>query len=252
MVCENFRSFFGKVIDWIYPPACACCEKPGKLICDDCFSNLPAVGKHFCSRCGKPLKPRHFCRLCGVSDFHFTAARAPYLYEGPVSAMIRKLKYHNAMDLAPILAQLLADYWKKIQWEADVVIPIPLSEKRRMQRGYNQSELIAKDFGITVGIPCDTRALMKQQDTPHQVGLSAEERQANLKGAFAAEPKLVRGKRILLLDDVMTTGSTFSECSDVLLKTGAKSVYCLSVATTPIDHGKQKMLDAQQREQTNK
>lgn len=241
----DFRSIFGKVTDWIYPPSCVSCEKPGKLICDDCLSKLPAVGKHFCSRCGKPLKPRHYCRLCGISEFHFQAARAPYLYEGPVSAMIRKLKYHNAMDLAPILADLLADYWKEVRWTADVIIPVPLSAGRQMQRGYNQSELIAKAFGKTVGIPCDTRALMKQRDTAQQARLNAEERHANLKGAFAAEPQLVTGKQILLLDDVMTTGSTFSECSDVLLRSGAQSVFCLSVATTPIEHGKQKMLNTQ-------
>ena len=85
---------------------------------------------------------------------------------------------------------------------------------------------------------------MKQRDTLQQVGLSAEERRENLSGAFAAEPTLVKGKQILLLDDVMTTGSTFSECSSVLLNAGAKTVYCLSVATTPIDHRKHKMPDA--------
>ena len=150
MVSVNIRKIFGSVLDWIYPPVCVSCGKPGALICEECLSKLPAVGDHYCSVCGKPLKKNHYCRLCGKSGFRFGAARAPYLYDGPVSAMIKKLKYHNAMDLAPILANLLADYWRDIRWTADVIIPVPLSAGRQMQRGYNQSELIAKAFGIVL------------------------------------------------------------------------------------------------------
>ena len=240
-----FRKFFGNVIDWIYPPSCVHCGKAGALICEDCLSKLPAVGEHYCSKCGKPLKPRHFCRHCSSAAFRFNASRAPYLYDGPVSAMIKSLKYKGSLGLVPILSKLLSDFWEEIKWNVDVIIPVPLSYKRKAERGFNQSEMIAVNFAKRSGIPCVPKALMKQRDTLQQVGLNAEERKENLYGAFAAEPKLIKGKRILLLDDVMTTGSTFAECSSVLLDNGAASVYCLSVATTPIDHRKHKMLDAQ-------
>ena len=239
-----FRKVFGNVLNWVYPPSCVHCGKAGSLICDDCFSKLPAVGKHYCSRCGKPLMPKHFCRHCGNSEFSFTACRAPYLYDGPVSAMIKGLKYNGTLGLVPILSKLLADFWEENNWAVDIVVPVPLSEKRKAQRGFNQSEVIAGDFSKKTGLSCDPRILMKQRNTLQQVGLTAEERRENLSGAFAAEPTLVKGKRILLMDDVMTTGSTFSECSSVLLNAGAKAVYCLSVATTPIDHRKHKMPDA--------
>jgi len=240
----NVRKIFENVLDWIYPPVCVNCGKAGALLCDECLSKLPKVGNHFCSLCGKPLRPRHFCRLCGRSDFHFKASRAPYLYDGPVSAMIKKLKYSSMLGLVPLLSGFLADYWQKLNWNPDLIVPVPLSKTRRAERGFNQSEMIGKDFSKRIGLRCDSRALMKQRDTAQQVGLDAAERRENLSGAFAAEPSLVKGKQILLLDDVMTTGSTFAECTNVLLEAGAKSVICLSVATTPVDHGKHKMLSS--------
>ena len=213
MVSVNIRKIFGSVLDWIYPPVCVSCGKPGALICEECLSKLPAVGDHYCSVCGKPLKKNHYCRLCGRSGFRFGAARAPYLYDGPVSAMIKKLKFGGMMSLAPILSGLLAEYWKSLDWETDLIVPVPLSRKSQAQRGFNQSELIARHFGKAVGVPCKPGALMKQRETKQQVGLNAEERRINLSGSFAAEKSFIKDKRILLLDDVMTTGSTFSECS---------------------------------------
>ena len=242
MITVNTRKIFENVLDWIYPPVCVNCGKAGALLCDECLSKLPKVGKHFCSLCGKPLQPRHFCRHCGNAEFHFKASRAPYLYDGPVSVMIKKLKYSGMLGLVPLLSGLLADYWKELNWDPDLIVPVPLSKKRRGERGFNQSEMIGRDLSRRIGVRCDPRALMKQRDTVQQVGLDAAERRENLSGAFAAEPSLVREKQILLLDDVMTTGSTFSECTNVLLEAGAKSVSCLSVATTPVDHGKHKKL----------
>ena len=243
MTRVNIRSLFGNVLNWIYPPVCVSCGKPGALICEDCLSKLPEVGAHYCSKCGKPLQKRRYCRHCAESEFRFQACRAPYVYDGPVSAMIKKLKYGGTLGLAPILAQLLTDFQEGLNWKVDMVVPVPLSPKRLAHRGFNQSELIARRFGRNTGITCQPKALMKPMDTLQQVGLNAEERRKNLSGAFAAEPVLIRDKHVLLLDDVMTTGSTFAECSAVLLDAGAKSVKCLSVATTTADHGKQKMFD---------
>lgn len=234
MDLPRFRGFFGNVLDWIYPPQCVSCGKPGALICDECLAKLPAVGDHYCSVCGKPLKKKQHCRLCAGSEFRFQASRAPYLYDGPVSAMIKKLKFSGMLSLAPILAGFLTDFWNELDWDVDLVVPVPLSRKRFSQRGFNQSELIARKFSKNTGIPCEPGALMKKLDTPEQVGLSAEERRKNLNGAFAAERVLVKNKRILLLDDVMTTGSTFAECTAALLAENAESVYCLSAATTAL------------------
>ena len=239
----NLQHLTGKLLDWIYPPQCVSCGKPGSLFCSDCRSELQPVGDHYCAKCGKPLKQGKSCRLCRTSDFRFQASRAPYIYEGPAAALIKKLKYDGCLSLVPILADLLFRFWKELGWEADLIVPVPLSEKRRAQRGFNQSELIGRAFAKKAGIPIEPGALMKIRHTAQQVGLNAEERRENLSGAFAAEKVMVQGKRILLLDDVMTTGSTFAECSAVLLKAGAGSVICLSVATTSEDHGSQDVLN---------
>ncbi|MBR6089117.1 MAG: ComF family protein [Anaerolineaceae bacterium] len=241
----NFRDLFGAVLDWIYPPVCVSCGAYGALICESCLSGLPPVGNHYCSKCGKPLMPKHHCRICSRSDFRFLASRAPYLYDGPVSAMIKSLKYRGTLGLVPVLSDLLTGYWERLKWDVDLVIPVPLSRKRRAERGFNQSEMIAAAFAKKTGIRSRPEALMKTRDTLRQVGLSAQEREINLRGAFAAEPAFVRGKQVLLLDDVMTTGSTFAECSAVLLDAGARSVRCLSVATTPLQHGNNKAESAE-------
>ena len=239
----DLRTIFGEVVDWIFPPRCVSCSEPGALLCEECRSKLPPVGDHYCSICGKPLKKKH-CSLCSASDFRFLSSRAPYLYAGPAAAMIKKLKYNGCLSLVPLLADLLFDFWTELGWEADMIIPVPLSKQREAQRGFNQSEMIGRAFSRKTGIPIRKNALMKVRHTITQVGLSKDQRRENLRGAFAAEPAFVRGKRVLLLDDVMTTGSTFAECTSVLLDAGAKSVRCLSVATTTADHGIQNMPDA--------
>ena len=239
----NFRALADRLLDWIYPPQCVSCGAPGTLLCPECRSKLQPVGEHYCSKCGKPLQKGKPCRLCAESVFHFRSCRAPYIYSGPAADMIKKLKYNNCLGLVPILSDLLLDFRGGPDWEVDLMLPVPLSDKRKAERGFNQSELIAKAFAKKAGIPFTARALMKIRHTAQQVGLNADERKENLTGAFAAESVLVKGKRLLLLDDVMTTGSTFSECSGVLLAAGARSVDCISVATAAIGYRSHDMPD---------
>ncbi len=239
----KIQTLFRHLLDWIYPPACVNCGKPGSLICGECLGKLQPVGDHYCLKCGKPLKKGRSCRLCSTSDFRFQSSRSPYVYDGPAAAMIKSLKYNGMLDLAPILADHLAEFWKSAGTDVDMVIPVPLSEKRQAERGFNQSALIAKAFSKKTGIPFRSDVLKKTVHTPTQVGLNADQRRENLSGVFAAEDMFVKGQRILLIDDVMTTGSTFAECSAVLLDAGAKTVNCLSAATASAEPGNQKMLN---------
>lgn len=239
----DLRKLAGKLFDWVFPPVCVSCGTPGSLLCKECRAGLEPVVSPFCPKCGKPLDSRLTCRLCRRTEFPFVSSRAPYIYAGPAAAMIKVLKYNGSLGLVPILAGLLSDFWPDLNWDADLIIPVPLSEKRRAHRGFNQSELIAGAFGSRIGIPIEARALAKVRHTAQQVGLNADERRENLHGAFAAEKGLVQGRRVLLLDDVMTTGTTFAECSAVLLDAGAASVHCISVATAALGHGPQSMLN---------
>lgn len=111
---------------------------------------------------------------------------------------------------------------------------VPLSQNKLYERGFNQSVWIGKPLAARIGVPFKANALIKMKDTEPQVGLNRVQRRDNLKGAFLAEPKLVNGKSVFIVDDVMTTGATFQACAEALLLGGAKEVYCLSVATT--DH----------------
>ena len=233
----GLRNLFWNGMNWLFPPRCVCCGREGKEICDECLSGMQPVGESFCPVCGKPLRKGRHCPLCAVSDFRFRSSRAPYLYEGAASAMIKALKFNGCRSLAPVLADLMADFLQQLRWTSDLIIPVPLSERRRARRGFNQSELIGGFFSKRTGIPMNPKALMKVRHTEAQVGLNAEERRKNLLGSFAAEKALVRGKRILLLDDVMTTGSTFAECTAALLEAGADSVNCISAATTAVENG---------------
>ena len=233
----SLRNLFWDGLNWLFPPHCVCCGKEGKAVCDDCLSGMRPVGERICPKCGKPLGKGRQCRLCARSDFRFQASRAPFLYEGAAAAMIKALKFSGCRNFAPVLADLMADLWQELQWTSDLIVPVPLSRRRRALRGFNQSELIGARFSGRTGIPMDPNALMKVRHTKDQVGLNAEERRKNLLGSFAAEENLVRGKRVLLLDDVMTTGSTFAECTSALLAAGADSVNCISAATTAAGTG---------------
>ncbi len=239
----DLRALAGSVLDWLYVPKCVSCGTPGKVLCDDCLSKLPPVGEHFCSKCGKPMAKGRRCRHCLTEEFRFRSCRAPYRYNGPAALLIKKLKYDGRRNIAPVLGGLLADFWKDLGWSVDLAVPVPLSAQRRAERGFNQSELIGRDFTRKTGIPFRPGALARIRHTRTQVGLDAEKRRENLIGAFAAEPALVRGKTVLLLDDVMTTGSTFAECTGVLLDAGAGSVFCLSAATAALEFGTQKTLN---------
>ncbi len=239
----TFRDTFWAVVDWLYPPKCAGCGAEGVFLCDECRSKLKPTGRRICPKCGKPLGKRRYCPLCARNDFLFETARAPYVYGGAIGVLIRDLKYNGNLEISSVLGMMLAEFWPSLGRNVDLILPVPLSDSRVRQRGFNQSERIAKDLSRRIGIPCRPRALQKTRETKTQVGLNMEERRENLYGAFAAEPCLVRGLDVLLIDDVMTTGSTFSECSGVLLDAGARSVICLSAATAALRYGINRAVD---------
>ena len=144
--------------------------------------------------------------------------------------MIYGLKYRNMRASAPELGRLLAAYMESDPIAADVLMPVALHKRRQRERGYNQSELLAREVGKLTGVPMETRTLLRTRNTPPQVSLrSDEERRHNMEGAFRCVSEMV-GKRVLLVDDVVTTGSTMSACARVLKEAGARSVWGLTLA----------------------
>jgi ComF family protein len=148
------------------------------------------------------------------------------------------LKYKGDIGLAEILARPLVAMLSRLAWEVDFVTPVPASRIRRSQRGYNQASLIARPVALARGLPFKSGALEKIRDTRSQVELTLPERRTNLTGAFRAAPGLCRGKRILLVDDVTTSGSTILECTHALLDGGARQVYVLTLSRAILDNPK--------------
>lgn len=157
--------------------------------------------------------------------------RASCSYTGTAGQAVRRLKYHQERYLAEPLAALLVEVLRARPLAVDALVPVPLDRSRARERGYNQSALLAAPVGLALALPVLSSALLRTRATRSQVGLSARARRANVRGAFAcAESEVVAGRRLLLVDDVMTTGATLEACAEALVAAGAVGVYGLVVA----------------------
>lgn len=203
------------------------CVAPDAVFCDACVATLVPVASA-CDRCGLPERgPR--CSACVKRAPAYAAARAPLLYGGALAEAIQRLKFEDAVALARPLATLLAPLVDELRERVDLVVPVPLHVRRLRARGYNQAALLARQAAAGAR-PVDFRALQRPTDTPPQWRLTRAQRLENLRGAFRAQPRRVRGRRVLLLDDVMTTGATAASCAQALHAAGAAEILVLTLA----------------------
>jgi competence protein ComFC len=228
---ETSNPYLSVLADLFFPQRCVGCERRASdLLCRDCFEALPYVGRPICSRCGTPTAFETFvCGECKDVDFGFESARAPLRYEGVGEQIVHSLKYRGYTRVverlvAPLMLGVL-DRGERF----DAVVPVPLHRSRLRRRGFNQAELLARAVAAPLKAPVSDK-LRAVRRTLDQVELSAPERRANVEGAFAARER-VRG-RVLLVDDVFTTGATTSECAETLLAGGAREVHAVSLCRT--------------------
>jgi ComF family protein len=196
------------------------------------------TGPPWCPSCGLPfpgLEPGndHLCSRCILDPPAYAGARSFGYYTGELSAAIQQFKFHGRRNLVGHLSALLAEAfigtWRP--GAVDVLVPVPLHPKRRWGRGFNQAALLARALSALISIPCDEGALCRVRDTRPQVGLSDSERSANVRQAFRSRsPARVEGMRVLLIDDVMTTGATLSSAAGALRSCGAVRISALTVA----------------------
>lgn len=189
-----------------------------------------------CEVCGLPQDANGVCDICSAERPHFHSLRAWAVFEDPIRKALHRLKYRRDVALGDALAAQMVHYVRGLNWDIDMIVPIPLGRQRRRERGYNQVGMIAKPLALALGVELVPKALSRCKETRTQVGLSKQERQKNMNGAFQAAAG-VRGKTILVLDDVSTTGSTLSSSAEALLASGAKNVYALTVARALPHHG---------------
>ena len=222
----------------LFPPSCvgAECGRLGELFCADCAQAVEPTPPSQCARCGlaQPM-PTARCANCARNrDRSLDFTRSAALHSGPLRDAIHAFKYERQPALAPLLARYLvavyaAPPWSTLSPPITAIVPVPLHEQRLAVRGYNQSELLAVSLGRAVGVPVQPTWLTRQRDTLQQVGLGPRERHANVAGAFVATAE-VSGQRLLLIDDVYTTGATLRACAAAARAAGAQAVYGLTLA----------------------
>jgi len=230
-VLPPLTEFKRVALDFLLPRWCIACGREGEYICHSCRQSLPSINPPICPRCGRPQPPGKPCRGCIGEKAEIYGIRAPFLFEGVIRHAIHELKYRNLRAIAPTLAGFLYDYLLENPIPAEVIVPVPVHEKRERERGYNQSALLARELGRHCGIPVVEGSLVRQGFTPPQArSASAVERQKNVADVFTCRGKQLQGKRVLLIDDVSTSGATLIAGADEIKKAGATAVWGLVVA----------------------
>ena len=225
------------LLDLLFPRICFVCGrplKPGKLWHNDCLRKIPLISGQRCPRCGVPLaKGRSGCPECDGKERAFRAAYGVFPYEGPLREALLALKFRGRREFAAPLGRLLAAAGSPAAaaWRTDTVTFVPAHPQRIRARGYDQAGLLAKEFAFGAGLEKPAALLARKKDTRAMKGLGKEERSRNLAGAFAYAGTGAEGRRILLIDDIYTTGATAEECARVLLEAGAECVYVLALCT---------------------
>ena len=225
-----YEPYTSALADLFFPLRCVGCgRRSSDLLCRPCFEELPRVDRPVCGRCGLPTAFATFvCEECKNVDFGFESARAPLKYAGVGKEIVHALKYRGYRKVveklaAPLMLQVLEDS------RFNAVVPVPLHRARRRKRGFNQAELLARGVAEKINATLsDTLKVVRT--TRDQVELSAAQRRANVAGAYTARNPL--SGRVLLVDDVFTTGATMSACAATLVEAGAKEVHALSLCRT--------------------
>jgi len=198
------------------------------MLCPTCTESVEPIRSPFCDRCGRPFPsftgvPLHYCGECLSNPPAYHRARFAVEYDEPVRGAITRFKYGSAFQivrpLSLLLAQAFQDHFS--DHEIDLILPIPMHRKSLIRRGFNQALVLAERLARHTGIPIDRSSFTKTKDTPPQAGLSRKERITNLRGSFGiARADRVAGRRVLLVDDVSTTGSTLREAARILVRKG--------------------------------
>lgn len=228
------RQLAKRLLDILMPGSCLLCggEGKGSLLCADCESDLPALPSPNCPNCAIPTTYGERCGACLKSPPAFEHAVALYAYDFPADRLIHNLKYGHQLAIAGWLGEKLARQLTNTQ--IDLILPLPLHPARLRERGFNQSAELAKGIGNHLNLPVDRDNLLRLRATPPQAELPLKERHKNVRGAFECRVDLT-GRRLLLVDDVMTSGATVNECARILKLHGASEI-TVAVAARALKH----------------
>lgn len=244
-VLSGLREWGGAALDLLFPPRCPVCGElagPDRRppLCGPCWSSIIRLAPPWCRVCGMPFwafadrtdPPPATCAACLRRRPPYLFARSAARYAGTVREALHAFKFLGQATLAAALSELILEVCAgEARRLGDLVVPVPLHPERERARGYNQSALLARRLAHRLRLPCQMRALERRRATRAQTELTGRERRRNVLGAFsAAEPRVVRDRHVVLVDDVLTTGATVAECARVLIRAGARTVGVVTVA----------------------
>ncbi|MFH1382771.1 MAG: ComF family protein [Chloroflexota bacterium] len=220
-----------KALDFLFPQRCIGCHREGELLCHSCQLSLVRVAPPICPKCGRPELNGILCPSCVNWDAAIDGIRSPFRFDGVMREAIHQLKYRNLRALAAPLARLLNDFLNAQPIAGEVLVPVPLHGRRLRERGYNQSALLARELGKMANLPVVSDCLIRQRyNTSQARTASVEERRRNVAAAFSCRNDRLKGKHVVLIDDVATSGATLDACAAILKATGAASVWGLTLA----------------------
>lgn len=237
---RHYLRLSGKIIlDGIYPKGCVVCGEPldfdkrtnPERVHKACLEFLKPVEGPLCCKCGKKIsETKTLCADCENTERVFDGAVSVFEYNNALKESIYRFKYKNKREYGEAFAFMIAENHKKIfeYWKPDVVIPVPMHEEKKRVRGYNQAEILARETARILGVSLETDTLIRKNKTVPQKELGIKSRYSNLEGAFEALKPLDK-KKVLLVDDIYTTGATFDSCARVLKSKGASKVYGTSI-----------------------
>lgn len=230
-------------LDLFFPPHCAVCESFGAWLCADCIAKIEPIEPPVCQLCGLPwIGGNHaaICSRCQSSPPQLDGLRAYAMHDGRLRKAIHQFKYQDLRELAGPLGRLMAEGWKRLAphgLELDAIVPVPLHRNRQRQRGYNQAALLAGELGACLGLPVLEDSVIRSRATAPQVDLSAEARRTNVRDAFHCTGTGIAGKRLLLVDDVSTSGATLESVCLALRGAWASSVWACTLTRAKPDAG---------------
>jgi ComF family protein len=236
---DTVRAVLRTALDIALPPLCPACREPveGQALCPACWSKLSFITRPYCERLGIPFVydpgPGILSMEAIAAPPAYQRARAAVRFDEISRALVHALKYSDRLDLAPMMGRWLSHAGRELLAEADALVPVPLHWRRLWVRRFNQSAMLAAAISAESGVPIATGLLRRVKPTAQQVGLSRTERAANVQGAFRVPPEArggVAGRRLVLVDDVLTSGATVDGCARALLRAGAANVDVLIFA----------------------
>ena len=221
----------------LYPRRCPVCHQilteKGILVCRACENQLHPIIKDYCLKCGRPVAPEvEFCPECRKVHREFDRGRGVFLYNNRMRQSLLHYKYYGSREYGEYYAASICRYMERDirAWNPDVIIPVPLHRARRRKRGYNQAQILAENLGKMLCIPVDSKSLVRRKKTSPQKKLGHNERKKNLKNAFAVTPAFRPVRKVLLVDDIYTTGNTLDAAAKALKEKGVEKVYFLTIS----------------------